>query len=282
MSALHGRRVLITRARDDAEEWADALRAAGADAIVFPCIECELLDDAAHRCELAAALADADWLVLTSRRGVEAVQTLRPEPLPPGLKLAAVGPATARAAESAFGPVALISARGTAADLAATLVATVGRTPAVRSGEDAGRNKGTTPVAAPGPGKTSATPPGTRRGAHPVRVVAAVAENAPTVLETALRKGGLDCTRVNVYRTLPAGPDSARTTLSALGAECILLASPSAVTGLTHRLDFDRDAAIYTIGPSTTAAAQAQGLVVTAQAREPTLQGLLEIMQCAN
>jgi uroporphyrinogen-III synthase len=36
---------------------------------------------------------------------------------------------------------------------------------------------------------------------------------------------------------------------------------------------------VYTIGPSTTAAAREAGLAVTAEAREPSLEGLVEAMQ---
>ena len=67
-----------------------------------------------------------------------------------------------------------------------------------------------------------------------------------------------------------------------LGADNIVLASPSAVAGFVHQVDVDTPAAIYTIGPSTTAAARAHGLAVTAEAREPSLEGVVEIMQWQN
>jgi uroporphyrinogen-III synthase len=39
---------------------------------------------------------------------------------------------------------------------------------------------------------------------------------------------------------------------------------------------------VYTIGPSTTAAARSAGLEVTAEAREPSFEGILEAMQWRN
>ena len=58
-----------------------------------------------------------------------------------------------------------------------------------------------------------------------------------------------------------------------------MLASPSAASGFVHQVELDAPVAIYTIGPSTTAAARALGLTVTAEAREPSLEGILEAMQ---
>ncbi len=64
--------------------------------------------------------------------------------------------------------------------------------------------------------------------------------------------------------------------MSTLGADNVLLASPSAVTGLMNQVDLDIPVNIFTIGPSTSAAARANGLVVTAEAATPSLHGLLE------
>jgi uroporphyrinogen-III synthase len=67
--------------------------------------------------------------------------------------------------------------------------------------------------------------------------------------------------------------------VSSLGAASVVLASPSAASGFVHQVELDAPVEIYTIGPSTTAAAQALGLAVTAEAREPSLDGILEAMQ---
>jgi uroporphyrinogen-III synthase len=243
---LAGRRVLITRSEEDAANWAAKVKARGAHAVLLPCIRSEPIDTPALRERLGAALASADWLVLTSRRGAEALGVLTgPSALPASVKVAVVGAATAEAARQALGRVDLIGRGGTAASLAETLIA---------SGEL-----------------------GARRN-----VLLALAENAGDVLEAALSAAGARCTRCDVYRTVPMPPAGRKRALSALGADNILLASPSAVRGFVHQVDVDAPARVYTIGPSTSAAARAHGLAVTAEAREPTLEALLEAMQWRN
>jgi len=66
-----------------------------------------------------------------------------------------------------------------------------------------------------------------------------------------------------------------------LGADDVLLASPSAVAGFVNQVRLDRTPGIFTIGPSTTEAARAAGLDVTGEASRPGLRGLLEAMRCA-
>ena len=105
---------------------------------------------------------------------------------------------------------------------------------------------------------------------------------AGDTLARALESAGARCTRVDVYRTVPAPPVEPRRPLSALHVDNVVLASPSAVTGFVHVVDVDVAAGIYTIGPSTTAAARRAGLTVTAEAREPSFEGILEAMQWQN
>ena len=125
------------------------------------------------------------------------------------------------------------------------------------------------------PGRANATggPP------QAAKCLIAVAENAGSMVEETLEQAGGDCLRLNVYRTTPAAPGTSKKALSELGADKILLASPSAVTGLVNRLELDAAVEILTIGPSTTRAARAAGLAVTAEAPRPSLEGLMEAMQ---
>ena len=69
---LEGARVLITRSEDDSAEWAEELERRGARPVLLPCIRSEPIDTPELRAALSEAVAGADWLVLTSRRGVEA------------------------------------------------------------------------------------------------------------------------------------------------------------------------------------------------------------------
>ena len=239
------RRVLLTRSEEDCAEWAARFAQHGAEAVSLPCIRTELIASDARKAELAAALPSADWLVFTSRRGVEAFAALATSAPKPQCRVAVVGAATAESARAALGRVDLVGAGGTAAALAATLV-------------DAGD-----------------------LARHP-HVLIAVAENAGDTLQRTLEAAGARCTRLDVYRTVPAPETAPPRPLSTLQVDNVVLASPSAVTGFVHLVEVDVAAKVYTIGPSTTAAARRAGLAVTAEAREPSFEGILEAMQWRN
>jgi len=101
---LTGKRILVTRAREQAGELTDSLKGLGADVLAFPTIEIvpprswEGLDRA------IAQLASYDWIIFTSVNGVRfflerllaKTNTLS---LPSSLKVCAIGPATARKLE---------------------------------------------------------------------------------------------------------------------------------------------------------------------------------------
>ncbi len=249
MRPLAGQSVLLTRSAEDCVRWARELEAADATAVILPCIRCEPLDAEEVRERIAVELPRTDWLVFTSKRGVEAFAALHDASsdnarLPAQVKVAAVGAVTADAAVVRFGHADLVSEQGTAASLAQALEARL-------------------------------TEPG-------ARLLIAVAENAGRTLEDVLEPAGAICTRLDVYRTVPAREIEPKHALSALGANNIFLASPSAVTGLTNQVELDRPAAVFTIGPATYEAAEAAGLTVTGQARRPSIEGLMEAMRCAN
>ena len=90
-------RILVTRPPAQAAALAGLLRARGLTPVVVPTVAI----DAASTDELGAmlkSLAGASWLVLTSANGAEALAAriaANGHPLPDGLRVAAVGPATA-------------------------------------------------------------------------------------------------------------------------------------------------------------------------------------------
>jgi uroporphyrinogen III methyltransferase / synthase len=241
LSRLRGQRVIVTRSADDCGAWVAELKRRGATALVLPCITTEVIDTPAVRAALATAGAATDWLVFTSRRGVAAFATLHPQPLPRATRLAAVGDATATEARERLGRIDHVGAGGTAAALADSLAARADFT----SG-------------------TSCVLP--------------LAANAAPSLEQRLTAAGAACVRIDVYRTVPAAAGERKQALSTLNVDKILFASPSAVEGFSNLVDCDVGVGIYTIGPSTTAAARAHGLDVAGQARQPSLQGLVEAM----
>jgi len=262
---LAGARVLITRSEDDCAEWAQELERRGARPVLLPCIRSEPIDTPELRAALGRALAGADWLVLTSRRGVEAcARLLAPRESAHRGKAAAA----LRAAETARTASAALPAH--------TYVATVGDATADEARKRLGRADlvGGGNAAALGAALTA-----DERFTRGASVVLALAANASDALERALAAAGARCARLDVYRTIPAPPAASKRTLSSLRAERVVLASPSAASGFVHLVDLDVPVAIYTIGPSTTAAARSLGLEVTAEAREPSLEGILEAMQ---
>src|SRR5256712_9483028 len=114
--SLAGRRIVVTRAREQAGDLVRALQQLGAGVITAPTIRIEPLP---HLAPLRAALADLSsyrWIVFTSRHTVDIVF----DPLPAwGLRprslaraaIAAIGPATAAALARRGAPPALLPER---------------------------------------------------------------------------------------------------------------------------------------------------------------------------
>lgn len=240
MTRLARRKLLLTRSADDAGDWAERLTAEGAIPIVFPCIRSERIDDPALAADLRAAIAAADWLVVTSRRGVDAVADLVGSELPPALRLAAVGAATAARLIERFGPSGVdVVGSGTARDL----------------------------------GRALAEDPSIRAGAQ---CLLALASNAGPTLEALLTAAGAGVRRIDIYRTIPAAPLATKRALSGFDCDTVIFASPTAVAGFANQVDVDRPGVFVTIGPSTSAAIRARAWTVGAEAKEPTLAGIIE------
>lgn len=97
---LIGKRVLVTRARAQAEEFAKALVAEGARPVFFPVIEIIPPDNFSDLDRALRNLDQYDWLILTSVHGVDAffkrLKVLGIEQIPLQLRTAAVGSKTAQ------------------------------------------------------------------------------------------------------------------------------------------------------------------------------------------
>ncbi|HXZ79285.1 MAG TPA: uroporphyrinogen-III synthase [Terriglobales bacterium] len=108
--SLSGKRILVSRAREQASVLSEGLQAAGAEVVEIPFIEIRepksyaTLDYAIH------SLPNYDWLIVTSVNGVEALMK-RMEKLGKSeadllhLNIAAIGPATRKAIEDYGLPV---------------------------------------------------------------------------------------------------------------------------------------------------------------------------------
>ena len=100
MRPLFGRRILITRPRDQAAEFAGLLESMGADAIEAPMIRIVPPDDYGPLDAACAAVESFDWIVFSSGNAVDVfLQRLLRSALDvralKGVRLCAVGPSTA-------------------------------------------------------------------------------------------------------------------------------------------------------------------------------------------
>ncbi len=243
MSLLAGTKVLVTRAEDDSRLWAEQLRVLGAEPIVFPCIVCSLEDDPAVAARLHRALSEASWLVLCSRRAVQAVAgllALLGRRLPQSLRIATVGPSTEATSRTLLGRTDLVAAGGTAQSLCEEL----------------------------GPILTARD-----------TVVAALTQRSDDSIQSRLAASGANVLRIDVYRSDPSPPQEKRADLAELGVEVALLASPSAVTGLLNRALVPRSVRLISIGPTTSAAVRAAGRTVYAEAAGRGLDAMLQTLE---
>jgi uroporphyrinogen III methyltransferase/synthase len=260
---LFGKRVLVTRAREQAGSTAALLREAGAEPVVVPTIEIHAPSDPAPLEKAVAALRAHEsvgahahpyaWIAFTSANGVErtwaAIVAAGGDARTfGGARLAAIGPATARALEQHGLRADVVAAEFRGEALAETMLATFG---------------GGTP-----------------------RVLLARAARARDVLPDALRQAGCEVDVVAVYETRPPPPEAiARLTrdLASGRIDVVTFTSSSTVENLCELLgaqaaDLLAGPRIASIGPVTTATAEALGLRVDVTARQFTVPGLLEAL----
>jgi len=253
---LFGKRVLVTRAREQASSAAALLRERGAEPIVLPTIELHPPPDPGAVESAIARLGEYAWVAFTSANGVERawdaiVRSGRDARALGGARLAAIGPATASA----------LLAHGLRADVTAK--------------EFKGEG-----LAAEMLGAMGATP-----GA---KVLILRAQEAREVLPDTLRAAGCHVDVVAVYET--RAPSDAAAGLRALveggRLDAVLFTSSSTVDnlcdlvgeGVTKLLEPFR---IASIGPVTTATARSRGLRVDVTAAEYTLPGLVRALEAS-
>lgn len=245
MKPLDGKRVLVTRARDQAAALCDALVREGAEPVQFPTIEIQPLDDIALLDEVIDRLEEYDWLGLTS---VNAVRILwgrlqaRQRSVPVAIQVAAVGLSTAAALQE----------HGIRVDF----------TPGEYRGEQ---------IAA---GLRDVT----RR-----RVLLLRAEGARDALPELLAGAGAVVHDVPIYRTVQATPEPAALVGLARGVDAATFTSASTVHQFSAIVGGDAaralgGAVIACIGPLTAEAAQQAGLQVALLPAEYTVEGLVRAL----
>jgi uroporphyrinogen III methyltransferase/synthase len=239
---LFGRRVVVTRAREQASDLVAALRAHGADTIEAPTIEIdEPADGGVALRQAAADVSTYDWVVFTSANAVRRFfPLLRDSRALGGVQVAAIGPGTAD----------VLAARHVVADLVPdrfVAEALIDAFPA---------------------------PPGDGAG----RVLLPRAALAREVLPEALRAAGWHVDVVEAYRTRRAPvTDELRKAVSE--ADVITFTSSSTVTNFVDAFGSDAAPPIVTcIGPITAATARERGLRVDVEAEVHTIDGLVDAL----
>ena len=242
---LFGRRIVVTRAKGQAEALSDKLRSLGAGVIELPTIEIRPAADYAPLDRAISTIACYDWLIFTSANGVRFfvdrldrsstdLRSLR-------ARICAIGPATRAAVEALHLKV----------DLMGKEYVAEGLLDAFRTYDVAGK-----------------------------RVLLPRAAVARDLVPMELTRRGAHVDVVEAYRTvLPEdGAAHAREVLSsAHKPDCITFTSSSTVQNFvamdgTNALD---DVRVVSIGPVTSKTARDLGLRVDAEAQPYTIDGLL-------
>ncbi len=254
MSSLTNKAIVVTRAPHQAEAVARLLAEHGAAPVLYPCVEIAPPDDSApfDAALHAACAGEFNWLALTSANAAWAVaRRLRTLDLPlttlHGMRLAAIGPATAAAARDALGLDAdIIPGEFSSAALAQVIA-----------------------------------PPGE------VRVLLPVSSLAETMLADALRAQGASVTCIVAYQTAIGSGGVDLPLLLRRGAiNAVTLTSSSAATNLMRRIHDEggddallRGIPIACIGERTAETARTQGLHVVAVPNEHSLAGLISSLE---
>jgi uroporphyrinogen III methyltransferase/synthase len=251
MNALVGKRVVVTRADEQADALCAALESAGAEPLRCPTIRIAPPPSFDEMDEALGRLDDYHWVVFTSANGVRTT--------------------LARASELG----------GAAARLSAARVAAVGRVTAAALSER-GVPVGFVPADAEGSSALAMSLPEVRG----LRVLLALGDKADPILARVLRKRG--AARVDVvtaYLTHPLTPVGPALEELRNGVDAITFTSPSTVAGFVSMgpdwRGLIRRAVVATIGPTTTAAAMSSGIGVHAEARERTTVALVEAVSFA-
>jgi uroporphyrinogen III methyltransferase / synthase len=242
---LFGRRVVVTRAREQAGDLVTRLQAHGAATVEVPAIE--IREPADGGAALAAAvdrLGDYDWVVLTSpngaRRLLDAVRDGRRDArVFAGARLAAIGPGTAEALAGGNLTVDLVPPRFVAESLLDAL---------------------------PAPSAT---------GGRLLLVRAAVARD---VLPEGLRAKGWDVDVVEAYRTEQA-PLTDEQAAAVAAADVVTFTSSSTVSNFLAAMGGRPiPLVVAAIGPITAATAREHGLAVDVEAEVHTIDGLVDTL----
>ncbi len=241
------KRILVTRSREQADDFAEKLRSAGFEPIYFPVIEIKSIE---NNVALERALSKLDcyeWILFTSVNAVDVLFEQFPSlHWGDGIKVAAVGPKTADA----------LKRRGVIADFVPQEY--VPEAILAGLGDLLGK-----------------------------WVLLPRAEIARKDLPESISEAGGISHEVTVYKTLPAQPDPEGFAALRAGVDVITFTSPSTVQNfiaLAQRNGLDplrlpNNPLSACIGPITEGAAREAGLLNIVVAKEYTTDGLIAALK---
>jgi uroporphyrinogen-III synthase len=244
---LQGKRVLVTRAREQASDFEHRLQALGAIPLAFPTIQ--IVPPTDHYAALDGALqqlSSFDWAVFTSVNGVMHVWHrldalgLASDAFAP-LRLAAIGPATAEALSAHGLDVQVVPERYVAESLLEAIPNPAGQ-----------------------------------------RFLLARADMARDTLRTGLQAAGAEVVEVPAYHTLRVEPSSDALAVLDAGVEFVTFTASSTVHHFIEQVGIERaqalaaQARVVAIGPITAATARERGLRVDIVATDYTIAGLVD------
>ena len=263
---LHGKRIVVTRARAQASGLAATLRGLGAEVVELPAIRIEPRIESEEVRRAVERIGEYALICLTSPNGVRLLfealgeagldaralggtgnskqveegdgsSAVEDASARTGVTIAAIGPGTARA----------LVEHGIVADIVPERFVAEALVEALASVDVEGR-----------------------------RVLVARAAEARDVLPDALRERGAEVDVVALYETVREEPD-AEAVEAAQSADYVTFTSSSTVRNLTEALGdrFPKEARVVSIGPITSEAARDAGLEVAVEADRYDVEGLV-------
>lgn len=242
---LFGKRIVVTRATQQAPALSEKLRELGADVIEMPATQIARLDLAPLRAAIDK-INDNDWLIFTSQNAVaifweQLLGRGRDARALAGLKIAAVGPATAGA----------LLEHGITVDVIPQRFVAEGLIEMLRARDDVAGSK----------------------------VLYVTAEGAREVLATELREMGADVTVIEAYRSIADGEGAEKLAraIEAGNVDLATFTSASAVRGYVDSVGEDLALRVpaASIGPQTSDALRDAGIEVKVDAEQSTIDGLV-------
>ena len=241
---LFGKRIVVTRSRDQASVLSKRLRALGSDVLELPTIR---IEPPKERLEFGRLVQDChtyDWIVFTSPNGVDAFFDLFFKLYDDarsigGVRIAAIGPGTAARIKANRFAVDLMPGEHVAEALLDALL---------------------------------------KEGVENQMILWVKAEETREVLSAGLSKAGAIVDEGLAYRTVAEteDPTGARERFATEGADVITFTSSSTVEHfLAMKLPLPKDLKIASIGPITSRTLRDNGLYVDIEAKEFDIPGLV-------